>query len=811
MPDRFSRAATVTALFWLAIFYWLGAFREPWIRGYRLVGPSTDYYHWLVDGFLSGHTYLKTDVAPDLLSPDPEIRAHAPRLLDAALYRGHYYLYYGVTPAICVLLPYRLITGQALGIETAIFAFWAAGFAVSLAWLGRWRRDFLPGAGPGLAALLVSLLAVLPAMTFAVRRGEFYELPIAAGYACIAWIFLALYEVGRGRAVTRWLAVASAAAGAAVGCRPNHLLFVFLVGGAAWAATRGRPSAEVRRRWLAAALPALAVGSLLAWYNWARFGSPLDFGFYHGVNQFFGDHLALLSPRFLAYNLSSYFLRPASLSCYFPFVFPSNTLIWPKGYGAVEAIHGFFPATLLAGWCLAGWFGSGAFRRSDSSLRGWMAGGFAAAAGQVAFLGLIAVRADRYMVDFLAPASFGLTAAAGLAWASFRRSAPRVLWRAGCGLLALAAGLHAVLGAAQIFDLFSGQRPGEFLRWSDRLDPSSRTLQRLGLPGPATLQVTVRFHQPSSRFEPLLVTGLPLYNDGVYIASYPGGFAEVMVDHRGYGGPHSGLFPIAWDHDYAVTVELGSLLPPSPDRFFAGAPDYEVAKRKHTARIKFDGRIVLQQQLSFFEAPPWARYLGFNPMREGAAPARFSGQIVSARWVPAPARGAPDADADDSSGLIRLDLSPEAPPGSGLPILCAGITGAGNLLVLQVLPGARYRLALDEWGRPLQFGPPFALAPGRPHRLELFIGPLAAGRAWPGGRSAPAGAAQVLVAWIDGRLAANFPLLINLDSFHVIAVGHNATGFSTAQYEFMGTLTEQPLGPSAERELMVRAAAVLSP
>src|SRR6476620_10527970 len=65
----------------------------------RLVGQKNDYYNLLVDGFQEGHLYMKAEPDPRLLALPPEKRpGNAPFMLDASLYRDHYYLYFGVVP-----------------------------------------------------------------------------------------------------------------------------------------------------------------------------------------------------------------------------------------------------------------------------------------------------------------------------------------------------------------------------------------------------------------------------------------------------------------------------------------------------------------------------------------------------------------------------------------------------------------------------------------------------------------------------------------------------------------------------------------
>src|SRR4051812_378997 len=69
-----------------------------------------DYYNLLIDGFLDGHLYMKVEVPAALLqlaNPyDPKQRPEGLGLHDASFYHGRYYLYFGLAPAVTLMLPF---------------------------------------------------------------------------------------------------------------------------------------------------------------------------------------------------------------------------------------------------------------------------------------------------------------------------------------------------------------------------------------------------------------------------------------------------------------------------------------------------------------------------------------------------------------------------------------------------------------------------------------------------------------------------------------------------------------------------------
>ncbi|MFM7752351.1 MAG: hypothetical protein ACKPB0_18240, partial [Opitutaceae bacterium] len=132
----------------LGVYSWLSVVgSRPW----RFGEPQRDHYNLLVSGFLKGQLSLDAPVHPDLLTLrnpyDPAQRVGIPHIHDASLHRGRYYIYFGPAPAVTLLLPYRLLTGQMLPLGAAVTVFCAAGFACALWLLFLVRRDFFPRAG----------------------------------------------------------------------------------------------------------------------------------------------------------------------------------------------------------------------------------------------------------------------------------------------------------------------------------------------------------------------------------------------------------------------------------------------------------------------------------------------------------------------------------------------------------------------------------------------------------------------------------------------------------------------------------------
>jgi hypothetical protein len=775
-----------------------------WTGGFSFVGRQQDYYNLLVEGFVHGHLYLPVTPDPGLFSTDPLTRHLAPFLLDAGLYHDRYYLYYGVVPAALILLPYRILTGANLSLNVVTLLCCATGFAWALATFESARRRYFPRLGGISQALLVLVLGLGTGTTFLVRRSMFYEVPAAAGYACAMaaafFLFRACVETRRSTSAVAW---ASACLGLAVGCRPNYVFAlpaVAVVAGWRWRQRFLSGEAQdgrVFRGLLAASLgPAALVGAALASYNWARFGSPWDFGFRHGMNSFFETAQSLFSVARIPWNLRWYYLSAPSLSPYFPFVYPINGSFGPDGDGG-EAMHGeavfiLFLVALATGYVLT--------RRVRTRLpRPWVTAMAWMIVPSLIFTFLLKIRANRYVVDFQASAVLMTVLGASAVLVAVddlgRRiaCAIRVMLGTSCALIIV----FNVLAALQQFDGFRYTYPETFA-WLTRVSsfPASWLRRATDLkPGPVELQVEFDGPPQQARLEPLLTTGLPHYSDSVYAIRYPDNRVELTVDHIGYGWPHGRVFPVEPGRKYTIRVEMGSLYPPAEDPYFEKWNSTQVAIAKTTARITLDGATALNTRMRFYEAPPWSLTPGKNHTTYTGFGRDFSGRIVSFRRL-----GGDSASSFDpnprSDGYWDLNLKfDRASPGVSEPLLASGLTGSGNLIFVEVLASGKVRFGCDFWGFYAARSEALSFPLEMTHHVELFVGPLVASWPWPSDWKLDPKALEAqrdsFRVWVDGHLVWSLLLDHHLDSYDVTELGTNTPGFDTAIGAYSGPLEQR--------------------
>jgi len=304
--------------------------------------PSYGYYNWLADSLLNGKLEMPMKPNPKLLelSNPYDVLANAGlNALDLSLYKGKYYMYFGIIPAITGFIPSRLlgfVPNQ--GMIAAIYATAALIFGCII------LLDIQKHYNISKSVLLVGILVFgmgnyLPLL---LRRPAVYEVAIAAG-ACFSTLgLLCLIRSITARNII-YLAAASLSIGLAVGSRPSYIITSgFLLCGlySCW----GKKHALT-----ATVLPILIVGVMLASYNYARFESPLEFGVKYQLSSINLDPAGRNRIQNLTASAPSYLFTPPKLSPTFPFILPRATPIkTPKiFYGNDELIGLVFMVPII--------------------------------------------------------------------------------------------------------------------------------------------------------------------------------------------------------------------------------------------------------------------------------------------------------------------------------------------------------------------------------------------------------------------------------------------------------------------------------
>jgi len=292
------------------------------------------YSHHMTDAFLKGQLHLDIEVPKALIEAkkpyDPKYRdlhgmiinfnrksmdSHENSLLgDHTYYDGKYYSYFGVVPVAMLFVPYKLLSGHYLPSTFGAFLF-ASLTTVLLLLL--WKQIaqnylnkipyffFLTG---GVVLYACSFIPIVLA------ENRFHTI---AQFSALAFVILGVLCLLRRNIFLGCLCFALA-----VGCRPSAIFWSLLIPVLLW---------DKRRELLnikglsAIMIPFTVVGSVLAWYNYARFGSPFTFGVgYMITNANQMTFTSLISPIGKLHMTIKTFLfvlfNPPNFDVTFPFI-----------------------------------------------------------------------------------------------------------------------------------------------------------------------------------------------------------------------------------------------------------------------------------------------------------------------------------------------------------------------------------------------------------------------------------------------------------------------------------------------------------
>jgi hypothetical protein len=700
-----------------------------WFYGWTVqsaggLGPANaeDLYSLLVRGYRKGHLHL--DMAPPaelvaLKDPYDPAQNGPYRLPDASYYRGHYYLYFGVVPAVALMLPFAVLTGHDLSTGAAVLICCVAGFlAASWLWLSL-RRRYFPASAPWTGALGVLVIGLSTHVLALARRPMVWELPIATGFALAMLALGAVHAAVHGRRPLMALGLAGLFLGLAMAARPPTLFGAALLLAPLWLLIR-RESHPMRNAWrhgLAAAAGLIACGMVVLAHNYARFENPLEFGQNFqltAARELSNRHFGL---DYAWHNLKVYYLFPLRWSWEFPFV-SAQTPGWSlSDYAGSEEMCGLgvtFPFLWLAlAAPLASWQRPEAERRSLGAMLGAIAGLYL---GVGLFLLTFFSTTERYLAEF-APA---LALLAVIGWLGLERWAQRTRWRfLITPLTAIAAVATVPMGVLVSFNYhgntFSRDRP---LAWLQLERASHDALARIGVwtgafEGPRVLKI---------RFQPRPIGTV----ETIWQAQDARANERVVVEHlaerelrfgfaRGNSLVRWGR-PLKWElgHTHTVELQLPSLYG-APGAVSNGPQRLEEFRERTSVAVWFSG----------------GRALGLivEPLPTGAVPggavgSGFTGDVRRMSKRPFRVDEVPQAGEPGwpRGGTLHLEVmlpTPLAPEGE--PLFAAGALYASDLVAVRDAGAGAVIFQFAHHGAPPLTTRPLRLDPRAEHRIEITL------------------------------------------------------------------------------------------
>lgn len=243
-------------------------------------------YEKMGDAILKGQLHLDIPVEEGLLALenpyDPAARSGLYYQWDHAYYNGHYYMYFGVVPALLVFAPYQWLTGQMLTTFRGTQVF-AGLFIIGLFLLLRYlTKRFFPKL-PLTVFFLLGIAIATMSIWYCVAFPAMYCTAIISAICLMIWS-LYFFTKAVFDPETTWktflLAGLGSLCGALVfGCRPTIGLANVLVLPLVITFFKTRKfTPQVFLGTVLATIPYVVVAIGLMWYNNARFDNPFEFG-----------------------------------------------------------------------------------------------------------------------------------------------------------------------------------------------------------------------------------------------------------------------------------------------------------------------------------------------------------------------------------------------------------------------------------------------------------------------------------------------------------------------------------------------------
>lgn len=334
VESKFSRSFRILAVSVLSgvivisSYFWFVQLDE------RIAGSDFEYYMEMAKSFKDGNLHLELAPPPELLALENPYDYFLRREKgvdnfpwDLSLYNGRFYIYWGPAPAALAALLSRNILNQIGDFHLALAAACGLFIYQILIIATYWNRELkhAPAWLLGILLVTVGLITPVPIM---LDGAKVYD---AAIFSCqlflIGGCFWA-YSAFLDEEPPVWkLTLASAHWALSVGSRVIILPGVAICAGLTllflYRYYKGKSIRISLPAFLSVATPLLLGGGILAWYNWARFGSIVEFGLtYQLANIDYTNFTNVFNASRIPLNAELYLAHPLSISSRFPFIAP---------------------------------------------------------------------------------------------------------------------------------------------------------------------------------------------------------------------------------------------------------------------------------------------------------------------------------------------------------------------------------------------------------------------------------------------------------------------------------------------------------
>ncbi len=288
--------------------------------------PQQGNYQYLTEGFLSGHLNLSISPPAQLLqlkNPYDAMRNKNFRQLDASLYHGKYYLYFGPLPVFIYFMPFKCLTGVNPSNASAVFVFLSLSFIMGFSLLLKIKRDYFSHISPSQFVWAGLVIGFANNSLFLLGDPKCYQVAISCAFCLMSFALFFLYHVFYKNFRIADIFFCSLCLSLAIAARPhfvladlflNSVLLVYIL--------KNTPKKQMLARVMALMIPFISVISLLFLYNYLRFDSILEFGQQYQLATI--NYYKVLFINKDAYHnivkgLAYYLFYPLSIKAHFPY------------------------------------------------------------------------------------------------------------------------------------------------------------------------------------------------------------------------------------------------------------------------------------------------------------------------------------------------------------------------------------------------------------------------------------------------------------------------------------------------------------
>lgn len=333
-------------------------------------------YNYLADSLLAGKLSLDLPVAPALQTMDnPYDQSQREAVLadageqyyvDYAYYKGAYYSYFGVLPAITLFAPFKILTGcdlrtdQAVSLLSVIYVLSAN--MLLLSGIKRLNRT----QSIGLFSLASLSFVFSSGLLYLAYLPQLYSVPILMGLSC-AFVGLCCWlrasREGSGGYSKTLLLVGGVFIAFTIACRPQYVLISLLAFPIFWNGIIKERAFFSRKgivNTLLVVLPFILIAAPVMMYNQARFDSPFDFGAAYNLTGSDMTSRGIVLSRSLP-AIFQYLFQPLSISAHYPYIFGIDMSVNYQGFWFYEPYLGgliAFAPILLMLYRLPNWLKS---------------------------------------------------------------------------------------------------------------------------------------------------------------------------------------------------------------------------------------------------------------------------------------------------------------------------------------------------------------------------------------------------------------------------------------------------------------------